>query len=209
MIVSDDGSTDQTLKIIDSIGDKRIRIVHSNAHHYIANFLCAMQQAQGEYIFLSDQDDVWLDGKYEQCLKELQTADLVCTDAKVTDEHLRVIAPSYFALHHSGPGIWKNICIDTYCGACMAFRKTLLDKASPFPPTRDIGHDLWLGLVAEMTGCVSFIDTPYLLYRRHDDTVTHDGNLLTRSPRPIGRKIWSRAEMLYYVWKFKRTHGKR
>ena len=208
VIVSDDGSTDGTLKVIESMNDPRIRIIHCTAHSYIDNFIHAMRQAQGEIVFLSDQDDVWLPGKYEHCLKELETADLVCTDCKMTDENLEVTAPSYFAFRHSGPGIWKNIWDVTYCGACMAFRRTLLDSAFPFPPTQNIGHDLWLGLVGEMTGKVTFMDTPYLLYRRHADCLTRDGNIFTRSKRPLWQKVWSRVEMLYYVCKFKVSHGK-
>lgn len=208
VIISDDGSTDNTLQIIDSIGDKRIRVYHHNAQHYKDNFENALKHAQGDIIFLADQDDVWLPGKYTRCLEELKTVDLVCTDCSLTDENQNVLAPSYFAQMKSGPGIWKNVLIDTYCGACMAFRKQVLQHALPFPPTHEIGHDLWLGIVAEITGTVRFIDTPYMLYRRHSDCVTQQTtNLLHRSKRPLWRKIWGRFVMLYYVCKFK-IHGK-
>ena len=39
VIVSDDGSMDNTLKIVDFIGDKRIRVRHSNAHYFKDNFI--------------------------------------------------------------------------------------------------------------------------------------------------------------------------
>ena len=39
VIVSDDGSTDDTLKIVDSIGDKRICVRHSHAHYFKDNFI--------------------------------------------------------------------------------------------------------------------------------------------------------------------------
>lgn len=207
IIVSDDGSTDRTLEIIESIGDPRIRIYHSTAHYFRDNFANALQHAQGEIIFLSDQDDVWLPGKYKRCLEELKTVDLVCTNAKETDEELNVYNENFFSVYHSGKGILKNSLNNTYYGACMVFRRRLLDKVLPFPQTHEIGHDVWLGLVAEMTGEVRFIDTPYLLYRRHAGTVTKTNSLLSRSKRPLWRKIWNRVVMLYNVCKFKIKHG--
>ena len=207
VIVSDDGSTDRTLEIIGSIGDKRIRVVHSTAHYFRDNFANALRHAKGEIIFLSDQDDVWLDGKYDRCIAELKNVDLVCTNAKETDKDLNVINEDFFSVYHSGTGILKNSLNNTYYGACMAFRRKVLNEALPFPETHEIGHDVWLGLVAEMTGTVRFIDTPYLLYRRHAGTVTKTNHLLTRSNRPLWRKLWSRIIMLYYVCKFKIKHG--
>ncbi|MGN0227452.1 MAG: glycosyltransferase [Paludibacteraceae bacterium] len=207
VIVSDDGSTDRTLEIIGSIGDKRIRVVHSTAHYFRDNFANALRHAKGEIIFLSDQDDVWLDGKYDRCIAELKNVDLVCTNAKETDKDLNVINEDFFSVYHSGTGILKNSLNNTYYGACMAFRRNVLNEALPFPDTHEIGHDVWLGLVAEMTGTVRFIDTPYLLYRRHAGTVTNTNHLLTRSNRPLWRKLWSRIIMLYYVCKFKIKHG--
>ncbi len=208
LIVSDDGSTDKTLSVVASIGDKRIRVRHSEAHYFKDNFIEAMREAKGEIIFLADQDDVWLAGKYARCVKELKDVDLVCTNSMMTDAELQVIEPNFFSLYHSGTGLFKNAMNNTYYGSCMAFRRTLLDKALPMPPTREIGHDIWLGLVAEMTGKVRFVDTPYLLYRRHGETKTCTADLWHRSSRSLGRKIWSRVVVLYYVCKFRITHGK-
>ena len=209
VIVSDDGSTDKTIEIVDSIGDNRILVRHSKARYFRNNFVEAMQEAKGDLIFLSDQDDVWLPGKYERCVKELKEVDLVCTNSQMTDSELKVIEPDFFRIYHSGPGVLKNVLNNTYYGACMAFRRSLLKAALPMPRTREIGHDLWLGIVAEMTGRVRFIDTPYLLYRRHEHTATQVGDLRHRSQRLLGRKLWSRVVVLYYVYTFKRTHGKR
>lgn len=207
VIVSDDGSTDATLDIIRSLNDSRISIFTHNGHNYKDNFENALRHAKGEIIFLADQDDVWLPGKYDGCIEALKRVDLVCTDCSLTDKELHILVPSYFAQQHSGAGILKNILLDTYCGACMAFRRKLLDDALPFPPTNELGHDLWLGIVAEMTGKVLFIDTPYMLYRRHDHCVTQqNASILRRSKRPFWHKVWSRGVMLYYVCKFKLTH---
>ena len=203
VIVSDDGSTDRTIEIVASINDQRIKIVHSHCHCVKGNFGNALRHAIGSIIFLSDQDDVWLPGKYQRCIDELRSVDLVCTNSMLTDENLHIVNPNFFSLYHSGAGILKNSLNNTYYGSCMAFRRSLLDYALPFPATKEIGHDIWLGLVAEMTGKVRFIDTPYLLYRRHIGTSTNTTGLWKRSSRPLWRKVWSRVVVLFYVCKFK------
>lgn len=109
VIVSDDGSTDRTCAIVESLADPRIRLLHHNGHDFKQNFVHALQHAQGEYIFLSDQDDVWLEGKYERCIKELESVDLVCTNSMMTDENLQVICNDFFKQHHSKKGVIYNI----------------------------------------------------------------------------------------------------
>lgn len=202
LIISDDNSMDNTLKIIGEIKDNRIRILHNSTRYFRDNYENALRAAKGDIVFLSDQDDVWMKGKYERCIKELETADLVCTNSQLADEHLNVYCPNFFSLYHSGRGVLKNSLNNTYYGACMAFRRTLLEQALPFPPTREIGHDIWLGLVAEIVGNVRFIDTPYLLYRRHGQNVTSVEKLCCRSKRPLWKKVFSRFVVLYYIGKF-------
>lgn len=64
IIISDDGSTDNTLNIIESYNDSRIKIhINTGKHGFVYNFENALQKAKGEYIFLSDQDDIWLPEK--------------------------------------------------------------------------------------------------------------------------------------------------
>ncbi len=200
IIISDDGSTDNTISIINALNDNRIKIIHSNFHYYKLNFENALKQAKGEYIFLADQDDVWLPNKYHECLHELKKYDLICHNSKITDKNLNIINNSFFNFYKSGKGIIKNIINSSYFGACMAFNRKILNSAIPFPKTKEFGHDIWLGLVAESIGKVKFIETPYLLYRRHNDTFTNiSNNLLTRSKRPLLKKIWSRITLAYHL----------
>ena len=85
----------------------------------------------------------------------------------------------------------------------MAFRQSLLQRAFPFPKTNEVGHDIWLGLVAEMTGRPYFLSQPYLLYRRHQNALTTlSGPLLQRSQRSLCVKLWSRVVVLWEVLKY-------
>lgn len=204
VIVSDDESTDKTLQVVESLKDKRIRVLHSTAHYFKWNFHNALQAAKGDIIFLSDQDDVWLPGKVEKCLKALEEVDMVVHDSRVVDNEMQEIYPSFFRFYGSGPGLLKNALNNTYFGSCMAFRRRVLDAALPFPESNEIGHDIWLGLVAEMTGSVRFLDEPLLLYRRHDLSRTNlTQSIVTRSKRSIVTKVWSRFVVLYHIAYFK------
>lgn len=64
VIISDDSSTDRTVDVIKNFKDKRIKLYEDNHFHSpIFNFENALEKASGDIIFLSDQDDVWLDNK--------------------------------------------------------------------------------------------------------------------------------------------------
>jgi len=193
VIVSDDGSTDKTLEIIRNINDSRIKIlINKGEKGYTPNFQNALKESNGDIIFISDQDDVWLPGKYDDVLDNLKTNDLVVTNSIVTDEFLNVTNPSFFSIYDSGTGVFKNIICSTYYGCCMAFNKRVLNYSMPFPKNKDVAIDLWLGLVAEVVGKVKFLEQPYLLYRRSSNTVTQLGSLLTRSKRPLHMKFYKR-----------------
>ena len=167
VIVSDDGSTDRTLELVRALGDPRIEIVTGPGSGLTRNVESMLGRARGAFIFLADQDDVWLPGKVETMVDALKLGTtMAVSDCIVVDARLQELAASYFALIGSRPGLVKNLLKNSYLGCCMAFRRELLSAALPFP-ARPPAHDWWLGMVAEMVGEVRFIDAPLLQYRRH------------------------------------------
>ena len=176
IIVSDDGSTDDTISIINSIDDKRIRIIEGpRKHSPTLNFECAMKEAKGDYIFLADQDDVWKPNKVEVCIEWLQEYDCVVSDATVTDKGLNTLYPSLYAIMQVRQGriyntVWKN----GYTGCCMAFRRNILEASLPFPKNIPM-HDIWIGNVAAYKYNVKFISDKLVLFRRHEDTISCNG----------------------------------
>lgn len=172
LIISDDGSTDATIELINKIGDPRIRIVPGiYAKNPALNFENVLNYAKGDYIFLSDQDDIWHPDKVKTCLKLLDKYDLVVSDCEVVDDNLQVIAKSFFEEMKSGPGLLKNLTKNTYLGCCMAFKSSILTVILPFPKSIPM-HDIWIGFAAELTLKPVFLPVQLLKYRRHGNNVS-------------------------------------
>lgn len=204
LIVSDDGSFDNTIDIIKNFKDERIVLVKNSKKKSTktyevvsSNFENALNYATGDIVFLADQDDIWKNNKIEKCKEALQDCDLVLHDCEVVDENLNTIYPSYFKFNQSRKGIIKNLVKNSYLGCCMAFKKEVLTYGLPFG---DLGvpHDIWIGINAERNGKVKFIDEPLLLYRRHIENISFSGG---KNNNSIGYKIKYRAKIFVEFFK--------
>lgn len=177
IIVSDDGSTDDTIKIIENLHAGNIHILYNKGEHgYTPNFENAISHAKGEYIFLSDQDDIWEDNKVDICLEHLKQYDFVVSDASIINTNGDHIKDSFCKERRSKFGLTNNLIRFSYLGCCIAFKKNILKKALPFPKNHKLcTHDNWLTIVAltYYKGC--FIDLPLIRYRRHQDNVSSGG----------------------------------
>ena len=192
LIISDDHSTDNTLEFIKSLNDSRIKIIMNHLERgYTKNFENAINHAIGDIIFLADQDDVWCENKVELMLKELQNATLVISDTKVVDGDLNILKDSHFSEYGVKVGFLHNFIKTRYIGACMAFKRELLDKAMPFPKNQKLcAHDYWIALVGEAYYKVSLVEQPLMLYRRHGNNALTGGN---GSPRSLAMKLKTRS----------------
>ncbi len=175
VIVSDDSSTDNTVQIIKSFKDNRIKIFENQKFKSpIFNFENALNNATGDIIVLSDQDDIWKANKIETIKKYMHNYDLVLSDADIIDEKGNILHKSFYKLNGSKNGFIKNIVKNSYLGCTMAFNKKILDKSLPFPKDLPM-HDWWIGLIGEMYGEVYFIEDKLISYRRHGNNVSPTG----------------------------------
>lgn len=207
VVISDDSSTDGTLGLLRSYQDTRIRVLHHDPSLVKAtfpldrpthNFENALRHAKGDIIFLADQDDVWLPGKVETMLAELQDADLAVHDCIVVDDRMEnIIQPSYFDYIGIHQGVWKNWARATYLGCCMAIRKEVVLRALPFPDTM-VGHDLWLGIIADRYFTTKIVRKKLIRYRKHTNSKTTSGG---KSKNTLWFKIRYRMTILMHIIK--------
>ncbi|MGZ3810438.1 MAG: glycosyltransferase family 2 protein [Mucilaginibacter sp.] len=172
LIISDDGSIDDTIQIIKSFSDDRIKIFHNKAKKGpVGNFENAIINANGELIFLADQDDIWFPDKIEKHLQLHKFYDLVISDAVVIDDQGLVLHQSFFKARGSKAGLFNNLKRNTYIGCCMSFNRQIVKNALPFPRYIHM-HDWWIGLVAELKGKVIFCDDKLMKYVRHQNNAS-------------------------------------
>jgi len=181
LIISDDGSTDSTVQIIQNWADDRIKLYKNESQAgVISNFQNALSKAKGDYIFLADQDDIWLPDRINTISEHLANNDLVLSNCKIVDSTGHVLYDSFFEYRDSRPGFWRNLIKNPYIGCCMAFRRSVLSYVLPIPPDVHM-HDWWIGLLVELKGKVYFLPETTMLYIRHGTNASPTGETSTYS----------------------------
>ena len=182
IVVCDDCSTDDTWDILCMYAQKYpIFKIFRNEKNvgFLQNFEKAIQLCTGDYIALSDQDDIWHPNHLQLLINGLGNKYLAVGDAELIDsfgdrlgynlsycENLDFIPQddsdkAYFILFYRNP----------YQGASMLFRKEFLDKALPLPNGVPC-HDMWFSLLACFYGGLEPIKETVTFYRRHNQTIT-------------------------------------
>jgi len=184
IVVSDDDSTDDTVSLVDELAASAPEPVaftilrNAPALGVVRNFEGAIRATSGDVIALSDQDDVWHPDKLETVLGVLERAPevaLVHTDARLVDaagdplggtlfEYLEVTA-DVLDEEQSAHGFETLLRRNLATGATVVFRRSLLERALPFPA--EWVHDEWLAIIAAATARVGVAQRPTVDYRQH------------------------------------------
>jgi glycosyltransferase involved in cell wall biosynthesis len=171
LVIVDDNSSDETVKIIEDFKDPRIKLINNVFNlGVVKNFERAINNATGDIIFLSDQDDVWLPNKVEKILEVFQKypdITLVLSDAQIIDSEGQITATSFFKIRGkfvADP--LSNFIKSKYHGCTLAFRREMLEVFLPFPADTPM-HDIWIGIVNGIYGKAFYIDEPLIQHRRH------------------------------------------
>lgn len=194
LIVQDDGSTDQTLSIVQAYEKKYQKQIECMRNEFPAgsakgNFFLMLnrlkQERQAgsalgdrEYFIFADQDDVWKPDKLEKLQHRMQAMEkkygsatplLVYSDLEVVDVHLQTIHKSMQRMmkHRTGAKRLQELLVENdVTGNSLMFNRALLDVYAP--PKDSPMHDWYLALLAKVYGKTGFLDEPLTLYRQHD-----------------------------------------
>lgn len=151
-IVVNNYSTDNTVEIVDSFKDSRIKLINYHNNGIIAAARNeGIRNATGKYIAFLDSDDSWLPEKLKTCISYLQSgvADLVCND-EVLVENDKVLSTWHHGPDSRAPYeklLFLGNCIST--SAVTVKRQAVLDvglfnEEREFITAED--YDLWLKL---------------------------------------------------------------
>ena len=199
VLISDDGSTDNTIDLINSINDSRVHLFNFNQKNVIKNFEFLISQTKGEFIFLSDQDDVWTVNKFSIFIEHFEMGyDILLSNCYVIDDDFQILHESYFQFNNSKTGFFKNIYRNSYMGCCMAFRSKVKNKILPFPKSIPM-HDWWIGLIGELFYKTFFINSQLLFYRKHLDNISNTSTGVSKYS--FFKKVYFRFILIFQLIK--------
>lgn len=171
VIIQDDCSDDETAAIIQSYSLKLPIKFFKNPKNlgYIRNFESALAKAEGEFIALCDQDDLWTPEKLELLMGKIGTKSLVYANSALIDsdgnpmgktlsEKLRnrfIEAPSPLCF------VYDN-CISAHA---ILFRRSLLKHLFPFP--EHLYFDAWIAACAASQEGIGYVNESLVGYRQH------------------------------------------
>lgn len=197
LVVCDDGSSDETLDILDRFGkDAPFPVhVHRNPENlgYAQNFAKAVGFCQGDIIFFSDQDDVWFREKIARMLEAFSGnlgAGYVFSDAKLVDENLLPFGRLWDHIGFSGSryenyvnGNQMEVILGGgpfIYGNSMAFRSCFRSLILPIMSTSEFTHDSWISLLLSAVGNRGIpVPVELLAYRQHAGQVVGAGRKKT------------------------------
>lgn len=182
IIVCDDRSTDNTLTILNNFSEKfpQIKVfINDSTLGSVKNFEKALLLCSGEYVFLSDQDDVWADRKVETYLKYFnnhsEVAVLASSGYCIDENSCRIFSHTVWDI----PVFLEKLQIDysyfplfsqfvnIVTGATICIKKSFLSEVVPFPISKSFHHDEWIAIISSSKQKFAFLREKEVFYRIH------------------------------------------
>jgi glycosyltransferase involved in cell wall biosynthesis len=200
VVVVDDCSTDNTVKILNELRDNRIKIYANESNRgHVFSFSRSISLANNDIIFLSDQDDIWISGRVG-----LMIDKLIGTNKLLATSNSDFINSAGEKINYSIDGVSerdsskyiKNIFSifrgdTTYFGCGMAFKKELVKVILPIPSHVE-SHDLWIAFAGNLLRSNLHLNEKTFLRRIHS-------NNASVVERDLFTKLWARALFIRHI----------
>lgn len=201
IIAIDDGSTDDSLKVLKSYDDPRLKITSRQNKRLIATLNEALGLARGEYVARMDADDESLPRRFERQVEFLNSHPnvvLVGSDFDVIDEQNRLIEVQ--SVMTADADIRRELFVKNAFGhGTIMARRAAIEKAGGF--RADYLHvedyDLWRRML-ELGGAANL---PESLYRWRVNTagvsLSHNADQTDRT-LDLMKQIWQQSDFPNY-----------
>lgn len=185
--IFDDGSSDNTIQIIDTYLNNFTNIVFFNNSikfsSPIKSFIWLLDNVSSDYYLFSDHDDIWIENKIEISLNKINEVEksnpkspiLVHTDLIVVDKYLNIINNSFWSLSKIKPNVlncFNYLSVHNGVVGCTMIFNDLAKKSILPINDNSLMHDSWITLcVLNNNGIIDYLESPTVYYRQHHDNV--------------------------------------
>lgn len=205
LVILDDCSIDNTIKILEQYQDPRIKIFKNKDNmSHVYSFGKVVSLGSNEIIFMADQDDLWVKGRLDLMKNKLiKSGKLMLTsnshfiDGKGQKIDFYLDGVSSQDSNRFNKNILAIFAGKTnYYGCAMVFRKELNEIILPIPDYVE-SHDLWIAMAGNLLKSNIHLDEKTLLRRIH-------GNNASIVSRSLKKKIYSRLIFVKSYFDLKR-----
>lgn len=175
IVIRDDGSTDDTVNIINEYKDN-ITLIQGNNLGCEGSFMELLHyKYDADYYAFSDQDDYWYDEKIIMEIRAIESKDgpaLAACNLLACDELLQPIR----VIHSENvirkiPEMMKKCVVVNMHGCVLLWNKKLHVLVQEYRPNIRIFHDGWVNAIANAIGYVAVLPEPLILYRLHSNNL--------------------------------------
>lgn len=204
IIVMDDGSSDDTAKIVKSFTDSRVKYFYKDNEGLSETRNKGIAISSGEYIAFLDHDDLWLPDKLEKQIALFKKKDglgVVFSDFFLLKNGCRESA-TYFSKCQPKRGyIFDDLLFDEagfICISTVMIRKAIFEEVGYFKKEFESGEECEFFLRAAKDNEFDYIDEPLASYRLHAGNFSNRKDIYVKEAFDILR-LWQVKEPGLFV----------
>lgn len=205
VIISDDCSTDSTLEIVNnfitenSLSEKWSVFSNDQNLGYVKNFCSALEKANGDIIFLCDQDDIWNTEKLSSVLPLFDDFDVfgVATNYKLINSNDQPIDFANKKANLSDEISYGSLMFGNKIpGCCCAFRRRVT-KEYLRTSTNVLPHDWEMSILASLYGKYLYVENELVSYRIHESNTIGIAGIGGKSLTPKYRSSFEKRVAIF------------
>lgn len=187
-IIINNFSSDNTIDIVESFNDSRIRLINfSNNGIIAASRNIGIKYSQGEWICFLDSDDWWYPEKLYKCLPYLNEFDLIYHDMTIFKNNM-LLPNQIKGRDFNSKNVLLDLLVNRNCiaNSSVVVKKELINKAGNLSEDKSLiaieDYDLWIR-ISQITNLFHHIPASLGVYSVGSDNITSD--YLKRNKREL------------------------